>query len=157
MGYGLWWQNPCKPTWEMEKCMGFEGVWVIPVGLVIVRSPRAVSEIAKVLYRCKLSYCRTYSRYLSSVIADNYCLPRHTWSASYLCGIRLSNNTRYLLWGSQLYLHYDQGINKYIFHFHLTVKWTNTIKTWLAHYYVKQKVTKIEDVVLELELGTRIC
>ena len=47
------------------------------VGLVIVRSPRAVSEIAEVLYRCKLSYCRTYSRYLSSVIADNYCLPRH--------------------------------------------------------------------------------
>jgi len=29
MGYGLWVRNPCKPTWETEKCMGFEGVWVI--------------------------------------------------------------------------------------------------------------------------------
>ena len=47
------------------------------VGLVIIRSPRAVSEIAEVLYRCKLSYRRTYSRYPSSVIANNYCLPRH--------------------------------------------------------------------------------
>jgi len=23
MGYGLWIQNPCKPTWEMEKPMGY--------------------------------------------------------------------------------------------------------------------------------------
>ena len=29
MGYGLWLQNPCIPTQEMEKAMGFEGVWVI--------------------------------------------------------------------------------------------------------------------------------
>ena len=61
------------------------------VGLVIIHSPRAVLEIAEVLYRCKLSYHCTYSRYPLSVIADNYCLPRHARSASYLCGIRLSN------------------------------------------------------------------
>ena len=47
------------------------------VGLVIVHSPRTVSEIAEVLYSCKLSYCRTYSRYPLFVIANNYCLPRH--------------------------------------------------------------------------------
>ena len=29
MGYGFWGQNPCKPTWEMWKCMWYEGVWVI--------------------------------------------------------------------------------------------------------------------------------
>ena len=29
MGYGLWLQNLCIPTQEMEKVMGFEGVWVI--------------------------------------------------------------------------------------------------------------------------------
>ncbi|KAF9236089.1 hypothetical protein BU15DRAFT_64279 [Melanogaster broomeanus] len=29
MGYGLWLQIHCKPTWEIQKCMGYEGVWVI--------------------------------------------------------------------------------------------------------------------------------
>ena len=47
------------------------------VGLVIVHSPRAVSEITEVLYRCKLSYHHTYSRYPLSVIMNNYCLSRH--------------------------------------------------------------------------------
>jgi hypothetical protein len=29
MGYGLWLQNYCIPTQKIQKCMGFEGVWVI--------------------------------------------------------------------------------------------------------------------------------
>ena len=29
MEYGIWSRNPCKPTWEMWKCMWYEGVWVI--------------------------------------------------------------------------------------------------------------------------------
>ena len=48
------------------------------VGLVIVHSPHAVLEITEVLYRCKLLYHCTYSRYPSSVIVNNYCLPHHT-------------------------------------------------------------------------------
>ena len=29
MGYGLWMQNPCEPTREIQKPMGYERVWVI--------------------------------------------------------------------------------------------------------------------------------
>ena len=27
--YGLWCAFPCEPTWWTEKCMGFQGVWII--------------------------------------------------------------------------------------------------------------------------------
>ena len=63
------------------------------VGLVIICSPWAVSEITKVLYRCKLSYHHTYSRYSLSVIVNNYCLPCHAWSASCMCGIQFFNTS----------------------------------------------------------------
>ena len=29
MGYGVWRQNPCKPTRETQKCMGLWRVWVM--------------------------------------------------------------------------------------------------------------------------------
>ena len=29
MGYGLWMQNPCGPTREIQKPMGYQRVWVI--------------------------------------------------------------------------------------------------------------------------------
>jgi len=29
MDYGLWFENHCKPTQEIQKVMGYKGVWVI--------------------------------------------------------------------------------------------------------------------------------
>ena len=30
MGYGLWLQNPCKLTREIQNYMAYEGVWLMP-------------------------------------------------------------------------------------------------------------------------------